>query len=333
MMTIQDAIEQYSKGCITAIGLVNFYFQIELKHGWKKRYNPKDIYTTLGISKATFYRAIAKLQVEGYISFEVHGEITVTNTCLRNEIKVSDLRQQSQVQDDSLKFKTTVSDLRQQSQVCDNKTPEPLSGKDSSNAPDLYIYSSQISYREGEEDARENFSNFHPPTPSNKGNRLREESTANTRQNYPDGENNFLFAPYVDNKHHNEGNHPAPLANPENLTDIQQWANEEIGRAVKLYRKSGIILTGGCDINGDFAVFVGRRNSKPGHQDLAGLGFNVILKCEKDPQRWQQLVVWAHDWSNGGNVAAAAANHQQQQEIKEIDPETAKQLKELGIEI
>lgn len=160
MITLQDAIEQYKAGCITAIGLVNFYFQIELKQGWKKRYNPKDIYTQLGISKATFYRAIAKLQVEGYISFEVHGEITVTNTSLRSEIKVSDLSQESQTQDKSLKLATKISNVRQKSQTCDNQSPEPAPDKALDNPPYYSSNSYQILIKSLSDDEREKFLNF-----------------------------------------------------------------------------------------------------------------------------------------------------------------------------
>jgi hypothetical protein len=159
-MTLTDAIEQHKAGCITAIGLVNIYFQIELKQGWKKRYNPKDIYTKLDISKATFYRALAKLQVENYISFEIHGEITVTNTNLRNKTEVLNLRQESQVCDESLKSKTEVLNLRQESQVCDNQRLEPAPSTASRPPSDLYSDSYQtylISLSEGE---RKNFLNF-----------------------------------------------------------------------------------------------------------------------------------------------------------------------------
>lgn len=159
-MTLQDAIQQYNDGCITGIGLVNLFFQIELKHGWKKRYTPQDIYTKLGISKATFYRAIAKLQTLGYITFEVHGEITITNTngnqaeSLNVDKPVSDLRQ-------------PVSDLRQksqtcdnQSQTCDNQTPKPAPELTSSNSPDYIHISSQSFIQSLSQGERENFLKF-----------------------------------------------------------------------------------------------------------------------------------------------------------------------------
>jgi hypothetical protein len=100
--------------------------------------------------------------------------------------------------------------------------------------------------------------------------------------------------------------------------ELREWASQEIGEAVKLYRKSGHIMTGGNDIDGDFAVFVASRNCPKGQRADITLGFNVIRKCEKDPRRWQEIVIWVYEWhnlksSNPVNVTQQAINQRQSQ--------------------
>jgi len=107
--------------------------------------------------------------------------------------------------------------------------------------------------------------------------------------------------------------------------ELRQWANGEIGEAVRIYRKSGYILTGGNDVSGDFAVFVGRRNSSPQtpKTDLVSYGFNIIRNCENNACRWQELAVWAYEWrqlkeGTPINVAQEAINQQESQERKQF---------------
>jgi hypothetical protein len=170
-MTIQKALEGYSQGLLTATGLVHLYFEIKLKYGWKGKYKPADIIKELGISKAVFYKAIAKLQTLGMIAIEIHGEITVTNTNPNldrdniieqspNVETVSNRRQESLIVDKSLQMETEVSNRRQQSTIVENEAPKPLSQMNSSPPSDLYSDSYQIYLISLSPSERKNFLNF-----------------------------------------------------------------------------------------------------------------------------------------------------------------------------
>ncbi|HLP91431.1 MAG TPA: hypothetical protein VK184_22965 [Nostocaceae cyanobacterium] len=109
--------------------------------------------------------------------------------------------------------------------------------------------------------------------------------------------------------------------------DLRTWANEEIGEAISLYRKSGWLFTGGNDINLDFAMFVASKNHKMGEKPTASLGFRVINNCEKDPKCWQMLAIWVYEWQqnkNGGQDVNIADLVKQQQELQRIQEATSK---------
>ncbi len=89
----------------------------------------KEVLAEVEISKATFYRAIAKLQEHDLIDFQV-GDIRFRNllgreNSLKNATPVSKMRKLSQKCDTSLKNEKTFAELRLDSQNCENRSPKP----------------------------------------------------------------------------------------------------------------------------------------------------------------------------------------------------------------
>ena len=87
-LTLEKAIAHYADGLITASGLLYFYLKIRLAPGWKCTLHQREITEKLGISRAAFYKAIAKLSELGLIEFETPNGVTVTlstkiDSCLR----------------------------------------------------------------------------------------------------------------------------------------------------------------------------------------------------------------------------------------------------------
>ncbi|OCQ92251.1 hypothetical protein BCD64_00085 [Nostoc sp. MBR 210] len=103
---------------------------------WGDRYqevNTLEIIQECNVSKATFYRAVAKLQELEIFDFQDIG-FSIRNLCgvtsLKNETTFSEMRQQSQNCDSSLKNEKPVSKMRKQSHSCENQQPEPLQNSD-----------------------------------------------------------------------------------------------------------------------------------------------------------------------------------------------------------
>ena len=154
--TLEEAINEYRLGFLTATGLVRYWIKITMAYGWEKRIKPKDICDELGVSKSAFYKAIAQLKVLGYINFEVHGEMTIINSepdsilnniptnantenCPRLEKTVHDCGQLSTIMDSQstiVENDSTIMDS--QSTIVENETPKPALSKHSGSSPDLY---------------------------------------------------------------------------------------------------------------------------------------------------------------------------------------------------
>lgn len=139
--TLEDAKQLYEIGLLNSVGLTYFYFQIKLKEGWEQSFDPKEICKELGVSKASFYRALSICRVHGILEFEATGKIKVKN------LKASPDKSCLKTETGSLKTETEASKLRQDSQNSDKnlKTetatpPKPPSFKASSPPS----YSSQI---------------------------------------------------------------------------------------------------------------------------------------------------------------------------------------------
>ncbi|MFL9458525.1 MULTISPECIES: hypothetical protein [Nostocales] len=113
------------------------------------------------VSKATYYRALAKFQELELFDFQDKG-ISIRNlkgvSSLKNETAVSRMRQQSQECDSGLKNETAVSKMRQQSQECDNQRSEPLPNNASTVPQTIQTYSD---FKKSLSDSeRENFEKF-----------------------------------------------------------------------------------------------------------------------------------------------------------------------------
>lgn len=173
MMTVQhtrtdlaQAILKYQKKHLTATGLLGFYFEIKLAYGWTQRFKPEVICSELGISKSTFYKALSSLKADGFINFEVHGEISVTNTNPSfsdsqnpqnsdNSKAVSNRGQDSTISDEIPNVRTEIPNVRTEihkfgqdstisdsnSTISENESSKPASEGEWGDAPDyIQIY-------------------------------------------------------------------------------------------------------------------------------------------------------------------------------------------------
>jgi hypothetical protein len=122
-MTWEQAQQDFADGLLTKTGLVYAYFACRMPKGAKRRIHGSQVYQELGISKTTYYRAIATL-VEA-------GRLTVEDDQMTIGIPASS------------KNETPVPNLGIESQIWENRSPELAPCKDSSDPTDLL----QISYR------------------------------------------------------------------------------------------------------------------------------------------------------------------------------------------
>ncbi len=102
------------------------------------------VMTGCQVSKATYYRAIAKFQELELFDFQDKG-ISIRNlkgvSSLKNETPVAEMRQDSQKCESSFKNETPVSEMRQDSQKCENQPPQPSPSKDSHSPQTKQTYS------------------------------------------------------------------------------------------------------------------------------------------------------------------------------------------------
>ena len=59
---LEDAISLYREGNLTACGLLKLYIKIKFAPGWQIGLIPEQVCKVLGIAKATFYKALAKVK-------------------------------------------------------------------------------------------------------------------------------------------------------------------------------------------------------------------------------------------------------------------------------
>ncbi|GBE95732.1 hypothetical protein [Nostoc cycadae] len=151
------------QGNLTAAEWRIWSYLVELD-SWGDRYQEVStlrIIEECNVSKATFYRAVAKLQELEIFDFQDIG-FSIRNLCgvtsLKNETTFSEMRQDSQKCDSNLKNEKVVSKVRNQSQKCENQQPEPLQKGDSATPQINKTYSNfKDSLSEAE---REDFLNF-----------------------------------------------------------------------------------------------------------------------------------------------------------------------------
>lgn len=162
-MTLQDAINHYQQGDITAKGLLHIYFKIKIAPGWTMNKSQKEICEELGIKKTAFYNALSRLKAEGSINWTVpestkfsitlsfhnsgnDSAITNDNSAITNEFSAI------------AESQTRIAE--NQFANAENKSPKPAPEMTSSDSPDLYSNSSQSFIQSLSQGERENFLKF-----------------------------------------------------------------------------------------------------------------------------------------------------------------------------
>ena len=166
-LTLDRAIADYRDGLITATGLLRYYLKIRYAPGWKIKLNPPEICSLLGFTKATFYKALAKLKKLGRASI---GKLNLIPVSLIEEEDVTEsdsiqdsptVDQQSPTKDCESPIGDSQSPTRTFSLQSENLTPpEPTYTKASNDSPDIYSNPYQIFLKSLSNSQRENFFGF-----------------------------------------------------------------------------------------------------------------------------------------------------------------------------
>jgi hypothetical protein len=175
-----DVTTKLRKGKLTAAEWRIWSYLVEIDP-WGDRYqdiNSLDVMSKCDCSRATFYRAIAKLQKLKIFDIQDQGfsirnltgaswlkssqakeqETELNQVDLKNEKVVSKMRLNSQKRESCLKNETEFAKMRLDSQICENKLPETPPDKGLESSQTLQTYSDfKDSLSESE---RENFFNF-----------------------------------------------------------------------------------------------------------------------------------------------------------------------------
>ena len=163
-LTLNRAIADYQDGLITATGLLRYYLKIRYAPGWKIRLNPQEICSLLGFTKATFYKALAKLKKLGRAEIGKLNlvPVTLTETEEAEETKNSSTADnQSSTVDSKSPAIDSHSPSGTSSLQSENLTsPEPPIIKASGNSPDSSLDSYQIFFNSLSDSQRENFFKF-----------------------------------------------------------------------------------------------------------------------------------------------------------------------------
>jgi hypothetical protein len=114
---------------------------------WGDRYEDFNTLVLLDecdVSKATFYRAIAKFQELEIFDFQDNG-FSIRNihgvSSLKNEKPVAKMRQDSQKCENHLKNEKPVAKMRQDSQKCENQSLKPLQNEGFNSSQNIQIES------------------------------------------------------------------------------------------------------------------------------------------------------------------------------------------------
>ena len=163
-LTLDRAIADYRDGLITATGLLRYYLKIRYAPGWKIRLNPEEICSLLGFTKATFYKALAKLKKLGRAEIGKLNLVPVTLT----EKSETDEKQDSltvdtqyPTVDSKSPTKEKESPTRKSSLQSENSTPpEAPKTNTSSDSSDSDSNSYQSFSNSLSDSQRENFLGF-----------------------------------------------------------------------------------------------------------------------------------------------------------------------------
>lgn len=122
-LTLDRAIADYRDGLITATGLLRYYLKIRYAPGWKIRLNPEEICSLLGFTRATFYKALAKLKKLGRAEI---GKLNLVPVTLTEESEADEKQ-------DSLTVDTQYPSVDTQSPTEEKKSPTRKSSLQSEN--------------------------------------------------------------------------------------------------------------------------------------------------------------------------------------------------------
>jgi len=76
-LTVDEVKAQYKAGLLTITGYFYNWLLASKREGWRLRSNVPKISDELGVSRSSFYKAIAKLKDQGMVNFEIHGDIEI----------------------------------------------------------------------------------------------------------------------------------------------------------------------------------------------------------------------------------------------------------------
>jgi hypothetical protein len=138
-MTLNSAIADYQAGLISATTLVCYYFRIRLAPGWKVQIDWQKVCSELGISKASFYKALQRLKEKKLINFNVFRRVVASlNHSQQAEIDETDKAET--LEDRSETVLDKIENSLDRSETSEDKTEtttstKPLLNKDSSQQP------------------------------------------------------------------------------------------------------------------------------------------------------------------------------------------------------
>ncbi len=163
-LTLDRAIADYRDGLITATGLLRYYLKIRYAPGWKIRLNPQEICSLLGFTKATFYKALAKLKQLGRAEI---GKLNLIPLTLTEEEEAKEKQDSPTVDTQSptiyseSPIKEKESPIGKSSLQLENSTPpKPPKTKANSDSPDSYPNSYQNFSASLSRSQRESFLKF-----------------------------------------------------------------------------------------------------------------------------------------------------------------------------
>ncbi|NMG10819.1 hypothetical protein [Brasilonema sp. UFV-L1] len=110
---------------------------------------------------------------------------------------------------------------------------------------------------------------------------------------------------------------------PTDIREINQWAKEEIGEYIQMYRKSGHLMSSSAtDISSDFLVYVANQwKGKDADTAIARIHKLEYHKTDWTPRKWQELAILVTKWQ--ASKATGDRNINISQKYQEaIQPET-----------
>lgn len=153
-ISLEDAIEDYAAGLLTAKGAIAYWVRIHLAPGWKRKINPKEIRETFRrnnrpMARSTFWDALHSLDEAGLIQFDEPGELEITRIESGND-NPSEKPDVSEKPDARPKNRTGVRKTGRTSEIPNERPPEPAQGNGSTESPDSYQIYSDLDQRERE---------------------------------------------------------------------------------------------------------------------------------------------------------------------------------------